>query len=77
MEILDDLPIIFTKDKTWWDDWKEKHDRIRPGMVMLLPEDAVLAMPPRIVGIEMPKLDDIVIPPGSIKHAGGGDLKRA
>lgn len=46
------MPVIFTKDKVWFDAHADK-SRVRPGDTVLLPEDAVLAMLPQITEMKV------------------------
>lgn len=43
IQILDGLPVIFTRDKEWVKQFAR--DALRPGQIIVLPEDAVLASP--------------------------------
>lgn len=52
MEIIYELPVILTKDKSF-SDKMERNEKWR-GRIVLLPEDAVLFVPPTITSIEMP-----------------------
>lgn len=48
--VLYDLPIIFTKDAQFVKNFKE--NKAKHGQIILLPKDAVLAVPPQIMSIE-------------------------
>jgi hypothetical protein len=44
-DILDDMPIVLTSDQSWASEaWKK---RLRPGLLVVLPEDAVLVRAPK------------------------------
>lgn len=62
--ILPEPPMIFTKDKNWFE--SQKHFA-KPGDVFLLPDDAVLVMAPQIMEVKS-DLDIVVGPaePGKI-----------
>jgi hypothetical protein len=42
IEILDKAPIILTKDKDW-----DSAIKMEPGAIIILPDDAVLVIPPK------------------------------
>ena len=44
IQIIPDVPAIFTKDK----EWVKQNHIVQNGSIVLLPEDAVLVMPPII-----------------------------
>lgn len=45
--IIYDLPIVFTKDSVWLDSYAK--NAFKPGQIVLLPDDAVLVVPPQII----------------------------
>lgn len=53
IEVLPELPVIFTKDKEWLGEYRQY---AKPGQVFLLPDDAVLAMCPQ--NVEMKQSED-------------------
>lgn len=59
IQILHDLPVIFTKDKDFPKRLAEHHvgRNIRRGQVIILPDDAVLALPPEIVQMEVKPIE--------------------
>lgn len=44
IEILHDLPVIFTKDETWYKDFVKHGHKANRGGVILLPKDAILVI---------------------------------
>lgn len=54
IRILTEYPAILTKDKEWANRYKP---RIEPGAIVILPEDAVLVLPPEVMSIDTTGID--------------------
>lgn len=59
IKVLDGFPVILTKDKEWL---KNGVISMKPGEICLLPEDAVLVLPPLRILETIQKFADAVIP---------------
>lgn len=57
IEILNEYPVIFTKDR----DWVESRPVVKPGSIVVLPDDAILCVPPVTISVttDQPNQDGI------------------
>lgn len=54
IKIIDKVPIILTKDGNWLNVWG-KDVKMTSGSIVLLPQDAVLVLPPIKLSVDVAK----------------------